>query len=61
VDCAVAAGRKYIASASAVLRNGCTPNLCMLDPSQSNGHHPDAVLEPPPEIPALMLPVKAQA
>src|ERR1700735_3661984 len=29
VGCAEAAGRKYIASASTVLRNGTTPNLCM--------------------------------
>jgi len=42
-------------------QNGCTPNLCMLDPRQSNGHHPDAVLEPPPEIAPMLLPVKAQA
>ena len=49
VSCAEAAGRKYIASASTVLRNGTTPNLCMLDPRQSNGHHPEA------------LPIKAQA
>ena len=61
VDCAVAAGRKYIASASAVLRNGSTPNLCMLDPRKSNGHHPEVVLEPPPEVATIMLPVKAQA
>jgi PTS system mannose-specific IIA component len=49
VSCAEAAGRKYIASASTVLRSGTTPNLCMLDPRQSNGHHPEA------------LPIKAQA
>jgi mannose PTS system EIIA component len=49
VGCAEAAGRKYIASASTVLRNGTTPNLCMLDPRQSNGHHPEA------------LPIKAKA
>ena len=35
VDCAEAAGRKYIAAASAVLRDGKTPNLCKsLDPRQ---------------------------
>ena len=44
VDCAEAAGRKYIASASALLRSGTTPNLCMLDPRQGNGH----VAEPIP-------------
>jgi len=49
VSCAEAAGRKYIASASTVLRNGTTPNLCMLDPRKSNGHHPET------------LPLKAQA
>jgi PTS system mannose-specific IIA component len=35
VNCAEAAGRKYIASASSVLRNGSSPNLCMLDPRQN--------------------------
>jgi mannose PTS system EIIA component len=49
VDCAEAAGRKYIASASSVLRSGATPNLCMLDPRQNNFHQPDVA------------PVKAQA
>ena len=44
VACAEAAGRKYIASASALLRSGTTPNLCMLDPRQGNGH----VAEPIP-------------
>jgi PTS system mannose-specific IIA component len=37
VAVAEAAGRKYIASASTVLRNGTIPNLCMLDPRQGNG------------------------
>ena len=37
VAIAEAAGRKYIASASALLRSGTTPNLCMLDPRKSNG------------------------
>lgn len=45
VDCAEAAGRKYIASASAVLRSGTTPNLCMLDPRQTGCAAPP---EPPP-------------
>jgi len=61
VECAVGAGRKYIASASAVLCNGSTPNLCMMDPRQTNCHHIDAVLEPPPEIAPMLQPVKAQA
>jgi PTS system mannose-specific IIA component len=37
VECVEAAGRKYIASASTVLRNGASPNLCMLDPRHGNG------------------------
>jgi len=33
----------------------------MMDPRQSNCHHIDAVLEPPPEIAPMLQPVKAQA
>ncbi|HTZ69250.1 MAG TPA: PTS sugar transporter subunit IIA [Acetobacteraceae bacterium] len=51
VDCALAAGHKYIASASSLLRSGTTPNLCMLDPRQNGGCAPHA--EP--------LPLKAKA
>ena len=50
VDCAVIAGRKYIAAASHVLTNGKTANLCKsLDPRAGNGHAIEA------------LPLKAQA
>jgi PTS system mannose-specific IIA component len=51
VDCAEAAGRKYIAAASAVLRDGKTPNLCKsLDPRHSACGAIDDIL-----------PIKAQA
>jgi hypothetical protein len=53
VDCAEAAGRKYIASASAVLRDGKTANLCKsLDPRQSTC--PAAAAD-------SVVPIKAQA
>jgi PTS system mannose-specific IIA component len=48
---AEAAGRKYIASASALLRSGTTPNLCMLDPRQAILHAPEP----------MQIPLKAQA
>lgn len=52
IDCAEAAGRKYIAAASHVLTNGKTANLCKsLDPRQANGCAP----------PAEPIPLKAQA
>jgi len=51
VDCAEAAGRKYIAAASAVLRDGKTANLCKsLDPRHSVCGTAD-----------LVVPIKAQA
>jgi PTS system mannose-specific IIA component len=46
---AEAAGRKNIVCASAVLRSGATPNLCMMDPRQ------------PGSLPADTPPLKVQA